>query len=154
MTQGIILFRFTLVLFLLTYSHLGTAQQSLTWEDLADVTFSEKYDEELQAYWLIPDFGAKPKSFAGKDVIIMGYFIPFNVDDDFYVLSKNPYSSCFFCGQAGPETVMELQVADPLPDRIRIDQRLFFRGTLELNKSDLNHCNYILKDARPVFADQ
>jgi len=154
MSKGSILFKWIPVILLLAYARLGSAQETLTWEDLSDVTFSEKYDEELNAYWLIPDFGAKPKSFAGKDVIIMGYFIPFNVDDDFYVLSKNPYSSCFFCGQAGPETVMELQVDESLPDRIKLDQRIFFRGTLELNKSDLDHCNYILKDARPVFADQ
>lgn len=123
------------------------AQIKVTWSVLADVEFSVQYFEEYGAEYLVPVFGPGPKAFDGKEVLVSGYFIPVSVDDMFFVLSKNPYSSCYFCGNAGPETIVELELADQDLTRLRTDQHVTLKGVLVLNDSNVEHCNYILKDA-------
>ena len=65
------------------------------------------------------------------------------------MLSANPYSSCFFCGQAGPESVMEIQLLKQY-DGLRMDQVITFKGKLRLNADDIYQLNYILEDAEVV----
>jgi hypothetical protein len=65
------------------------------------------------------------------------------------VLSANPYSSCFFCGQAGPESVMEIQLLKQY-DGLRMDQVITFEGRLRLNADDIYQLNYILEEAEVV----
>ena len=126
------------------------AQDEMSWEALADVTFEKQFDKETNAYWLIPVFGQQPRTNEGKTVIIEGYFIPVDMDSDFYVLSQFPYASCFFCGGAGPESVVELQMEKKQANKLRLDQRVRIQGVFQTNNSDFDHCNYILKDAKPL----
>lgn len=85
----------------------------------------------------------------GKVVQIRGYIIPVDVVQDYYVLSANPYSSCFFCGQAGPESVMEIQLKKSY-DGLRMDKIVTFKGKLRLNADDIYQLNYVLEDAEVV----
>lgn len=135
---------------LLFTSFHSNAQQFLDWEVLTDVSFEQKYDKTIKMYWLVPTFGKLPKAHEKKTVIMEGYFIPINRENNFYVLSRFPYSSCFFCGAAGPESVVELQINKKYVEHIRMDERIQFKGTFVLNASDYDHCNYILKEARPL----
>ncbi len=125
-------------------------QKSLSWVTLSDVTFKEVYDEKAKWYWLVPIFGEKAKAFQNKKVVLEGYFIPVDPERNFHVLSRYPYSSCFFCGGAGPESVVELQIDKKLAKHISMDERIRFEGELILNDSDFDHCSYILKAARPA----
>ena len=86
------------------------SQNIITWELLKDVEFDEIWSEEFQAYYMVPKFSKSVKEMDGKEVQIRGFIIPVDIVQDYYVLSANPYSSCFFCGQAGPESVMEIQM--------------------------------------------
>ena len=147
--KGSMLFIFFTMLAISPLEVIG--QEPLGWNILADVTFTEKWDEDLQAYWLIPTFGKQPKAYENKLIILEGYFIPVDMENNFHVLSKYPYSSCFFCGRAGPETVVELQLDEKVVKRISMDQRITVQGTLVLNKSDYEHCNYILQAAQTLF---
>ena len=98
MLQKLLYLHISILLSVITYEVLPAQEPSvISWDVLADVTYSEQYDESLQAYWLVPEFGPQPRRFAGKEVVLMGYFIPFNLDSEFYVLSRFPYSNCFFC---------------------------------------------------------
>lgn len=135
-----------LLLGLPTLSALG--QSSKGWDILADVVFEEQYDEQMDGYWLIPNFGKQPRAHQNKPLVLEGYFIPIDMEDGFYVLSKFPYTSCFFCGGAGAETVVELDIGKAKVSHIRMDQKMRFSGTLNLNRTDFNHCNYILKNAK------
>ena len=126
------------------------AQEPIDWKTLADVRFKSQYSKDLGAYYLIPKFGSNVSKLDGQEVILSGYFIPFNEQQKFYVLSKFPLSSCFFCGAAGPETIVELQLKPTIAQRFRMDQQLTFKGELTLNDNDLDHCNYILRNAEPV----
>jgi len=120
----------------------------LTWEDLTDVEFKDVYVEELDAYYWKPIFGPSVKGFEGKKWYITGYVIPVDIDEDFYVLSRYPFANCFFCGGAGPETVVDLQFSGEIPREYATDERLTFAGELKLNADDVYQMNYIIKDAR------
>lgn len=122
------------------------AQTVITWEVLKDIEFQEVWSEEFNAVYMVPKFGSKVKSLDGKTIQIRGYVIPVDVLADYYVLSANPYSSCFFCGQAGPESVMEIQLAKQY-DGLRMDQIITVKGKLRLNADDILQLTYILEDA-------
>ena len=83
----------------------------------------------------------------GKAFYITGYMIPVDVDEDFYVLSRYPFANCFFCGGAGPESVIDLRFPDKSERAYQTDERLTFKGTLRLNSDDVYQMNYILEGA-------
>ena len=101
-----LLSKYTFIVLLITVSAKLSAQRMLNWPDLADVTFSEKFSNSLGIKYYQANFGEDLKAMEGEEVIIMGYLIPLDALGETYALSKNPYSACFFCGAAGPETVV------------------------------------------------
>ena len=125
------------------------SQNIITWELLKNVEFDEIWSEEFQAYYMVPKFSESVKELDGKEVQIRGFIIPVDIVQDYYVLSANPYSSCFFCGQAGPESVMEIQMIKKY-EGLRMDQVITYRGTLKLNVDDIYQLNYILEDAEII----
>lgn len=136
-----------LLLFLLV-GLLVNGQQTIDWKTLADVKFTEEYSDELAAYLMIPEFGKSVKELEGKKVKIKGYVIPLDVEMNQYVLSANPFASCFFCGNAGPETVIDIFFTDK--QNIRTDEYIEIVGTLQLNERDVYKLNYILDEAKPL----
>ena len=62
------------------------------------------------------------------------------------MLSAYPYTQCFFCGGAGPESVIDV-LAEELTNHFSMDDIVTFEGQLRLNATDLNYLNYILEDA-------
>jgi hypothetical protein len=121
----------------------------IDWKMLSDVTFEDEYNEEVQAYVPYPTFGAKLRAIEQRTVQIKGYIIPLEEtgDETILVLSAQPYSSCFFCGGAGPESVMDIKLEKKDQRKFITDERLTFRGRLRLNDSDLYYLNYILEEA-------
>ena len=125
------------------------SQNIITWELLKNVEFDEIWSEEFQAYYMVPKFSESVKEMDGKEVQIRGFIIPVDIVQDYYVLSANPYSSCFFCGQAGPESVMEIQMIKKY-EGLRMDQVITYKGTLKLNVDDIYQLKYILEDAEII----
>ena len=123
------------------------ALEELTWQTLSDVEFTDVYLEELDAYYWMPKFGESVVASEGKAFFITGYMIPVDVDEDFYVLSRYPFANCFFCGGAGPESVIDLRFPDKGERGYQTDERLTFKGTLRLNSDDVYQMNYILEGA-------
>jgi hypothetical protein len=127
----------------------GQEATPITWKTLSDVTFYEKYNKEFDFNVLYPKFGPKVKALENKWVEIEGYAIPIEeLGADILVLSALPYSQCFFCGAAGPESVMDIKTKKKL--KVKMDKKLKFRGKLKLNESDLSQLNYILTDAELI----
>lgn len=124
----------------------------ISWKLLAKIDFEERFNEEVKDYIFYPIFHPQVKAFAGKPVQIRGYVIPFQEtgDEDLIILSAFPFSNCFFCGNAGPESVMDIQLQAPFPGRLKQDDMMVFRGTLKLNDTDLYYLNYILENAEIV----
>ncbi len=119
----------------------------ITWEMLRDVTFSKKKHEAEGIYILHPTFGEPIRKLNNKEVTITGYIIPMDLEENLYVLSAFPYSACFFCGGAGPESVMALEFKKNSPQKFKTDERLTFKGNLKLNADDIYKMNYILENA-------
>jgi hypothetical protein len=113
----------------------------MTWEMLRDVKYKKRYNEAYDQYFDYPVFGEKIKAFDRQKVSVKGYIIPLDVG--LYALSKNPYASCFFCGGAGPETIMGLTFAKP-PKRYKTDEFLTLQGVFQLNSTDVNKFMYQL----------
>ncbi|MEZ4883517.1 MAG: hypothetical protein R3E32_02180 [Chitinophagales bacterium] len=119
----------------------------INWLTLTDIKFEEKIAAQDSALYLYPTFGQIVKSLDGKKVSIKGFIIPVDVETHYYVLSANPFSACFFCGKAGPESILELQLKANPSKAYELDAFRTFEGTFELNGTDVDHCNYILKKA-------
>ena len=139
----------TILFFLFLNAPFVTAQESINWSYLADVTFEEKYSEDLGYKLHHATFGKMVSEYEGKEVEISGYMIPMDPMGITYVLSKNPNSSCFFCGGAGPETVMELEIKASAIRRYEVDDLKTFKGILKMNKVNDKQLTYILTEAEP-----
>ncbi len=144
------LLQLTLIFLLLVGIGSLHGQRMLNWPDLADVQFSEKFSNSLGIKYYQANFGEDLKAMEGEDVIIMGYLIPLDALGETYALSKNPFSACFFCGAAGPETVVELRIKAQFIQRYQTDERRAFKGRLQLYESSLEQFNYVLLDAEPL----
>ena len=133
--------------FLLSY--LPANPLTISWETLQNIAFKDKYTEEVKGYMLFPNFPANLKNLNGKQVKVEGYIIPFDKTGAKIALSANRYASCFFCGKAGPASVMtvNLKVANK---KYRTDNYRTFTGKLRLNDSDIKGFYYILDEAEEV----
>jgi hypothetical protein len=145
---------FSLLLFFTLVSgwsslHAQKNAQIIDWKFLSQVEFKDKYFAEYEAWYLVPVFGDKVKALDGQQIMIKGYLIPMDVEGGKYALSAYPFSACFFCGGAGPETVISLQF-DEKPARFETDEYLTFTGKLKLNSSDFDDFSYILQAAKPL----
>ncbi|MBD2753597.1 DUF3299 domain-containing protein [Spirosoma validum] len=121
----------------------------LSWETLRDVTFKKKWYAEESVYMLYPTFGPNIQKLNGKPVELTGYVLPVDLESNIYVLSAFPYSACFFCGGAGPESVVSLKFKKS-DKKFKTDERRTFRGTLKLNADNIYELNYILADAEMI----
>ncbi|GAA4272435.1 hypothetical protein U6A24_10190 [Aquimarina gracilis] len=135
-----------LALFLILTKFNLLSQEKLNWDDFADVKFSRVYSAAYDDFFLKPKFGPMIQTYEGAKIRIKGYFLDFSIEEDqFYLLSQNPRASCFFCGGAGPESVVEV-IFKQRPN-FKMDQIVEVTGILQLNADDVDHCNYILKEA-------
>ncbi|GAB3974935.1 hypothetical protein GCM10028806_31590 [Spirosoma terrae] len=120
--------------------------ERLTWERLRDVQFKKKFYAEEGVILLHPTFGPTVQALNGKKVTISGYVIPIDLESGLYVVSQFPMAQCFFCGAAGPESIVALKFKK-LPRRFKTDERCAFSGTLRLNADTIYELNYILEGA-------
>lgn len=138
------IFLLTLLAFTLGFA---ASAQTDGWAAFAKTKFETKYNEQVREYFLYPEFPAELKSLVGKEINLEGYYLPIDVDGDAYIiLSKFPYSQCFFCGGAGPESIAEVTFKTK-PGKFEADQYIRVKGKLKLNPDDLEHGNFQLEDA-------
>ncbi|MEM7370618.1 MAG: DUF3299 domain-containing protein [Bacteroidota bacterium] len=137
---------FLLFLSLLTAGMLHTqplrSQIKLSWDDLYDVTFEENPGSEFQC----PTFGDDLQALDGYKVYLTGYVLPLNMAENKYVLSAFTFASCFFCGGAGPESVLQLELKTANRN-YRTDEWKRFKGTFRLNDWDAEKMYYLLEEA-------
>lgn len=140
---------FLISAFVLGGSTNATAQSKNLWTTLGKVTFKKQYDEMLGFKVDVPVFADEVRALNGKIVEIKGYIIPVEgyKNQKEFVFSAFPYNMCFFCGGAGPETVMEVFAKESVKYTA---EAIILRGKLELNDSDVNRLMYILNNAEMV----
>ena len=132
-----------------TMSKAQSTAREIDWKFLSKVEFEDKYFEEYEAWYLFPNFSEAINKLDGKKIRIKGYVIPMDVEDNLYALSAYPFSACFFCGGAGPESVMSIKFRGQ-PRHYDTDDVATFEGFLHLNTTDLDTFNYVLRDAEEV----
>lgn len=117
-----------------------------TWKVLSKITFKKQYDEMMGFKVDIPVFSKEVKALEGKEIIIKGYIIPVEgyKSHKEFVFSAFPYNMCFFCGGAGPETVMEVSASEPIKYTA---ETVTIKGKLALNSTDINKLIYSISDA-------
>jgi hypothetical protein len=119
----------------------------LKWQTLINIKYGMQWNEDEGKKLNMPIYSDKLKKLDGKEVYIKGFVLPIDITADQYVLSMNPFSSCFFCGAAGPETVMRLNFNSD-HRRYETDEYLTFKGISTLNHGNINRLKYILYNAR------
>lgn len=119
------------------------------WKTLAKITYKKEYDEFLGFKIDKPVFSEQIKALNGKEVTVKGFIIPVEgyKSHKEFILSAFPYSMCFFCGGAGPESVMEVKSLDAIEYSA---EAITIKGKLKLNTDDVNQLMYSLTDARLV----
>jgi hypothetical protein len=128
------------------------SQEELKWEQLKDVIVETEFDEDLGMELTFPDFGDNISKWDGKEVFIEGFLIPVDIEDGLFALSEFPYNSCFFCGKAGIESVIQLNLKSKRRySGFKTDQILKFTGRLNLNATNAADLIYILEDAEIFY---
>lgn len=117
----------------------------LTWRTLAEVSFEHRWDKNAQMEVSVPHFQTPILKMDGQEVAISGYVIPVDVEMGYYVISAYPFAACFFCGGAGPESVVDLHFREK--KHFKTDERLTICGTFSLNRTDLYQLPYQLLNA-------
>lgn len=139
----------------LSFNHAEAQEAAATpniWKTLSKITFKKQYDELMGFKVDVPVFSADVEKLDGEEIIIKGYVIPVEgyKSHTEFVFSAFPYNMCFFCGGAGPETVMEVTAAEPIKFSTEAIQ---IKGKLHLNATDINKLIYSLTDAVMVEID-
>ncbi len=126
-----------------------TNKKENVWKTLGKITFRKQYDELMGFKVDVPVFSDVVKALEGKEITVKGYIIPtegYKSHKEF-VFSAFPYNMCFFCGGAGPETVMEVAAAEPIEFEA---ESVTIKGILHLNDDDINKLIYSITEARLV----
>ena len=126
----------------------SAAQHQSAWELFERVKFEDKYMPEYGMSMPWPAFTKSDLAWQGKEVVIAGYIIPTAEAGGFdgLIISKYPYSMCFFCGEAGIESVALLQPKGKMPD-FDLNKAYVFRGKVKFNDADFENLNFIVTDA-------
>ena len=113
---------------------------TLTWKALGEVKFSKGTHPDYGEV-MFPKVSPRIKSLHKKKITVSGFIVP--IDNENYALSKNVFANCFFCGQAGPETIMGVSFKD-FKGRIKTDTYVTLTGYLRVNENNVDDWIYNL----------
>jgi len=145
------IFAFILLIVFTTNLHsqtIGSSEENI-WKTLSKLSYKKEYDELMGFKIDKPVFSDQIKALEGKEVTIKGYIIPVEgyKSHKEFIFSAFPYSMCFFCGGAGPETVMEVEAIEGV--KYSADA-IYLKGVLTLNDKDINRLMFKLVKAKLI----
>jgi hypothetical protein len=113
---------------------------SLVWPKLYAIEYRKEGDNDK------PLFSKDVQSIANKVITLPGYMVPFEsgMKGSHFMLSSLPLNACFFCGVGGPETIVEVFLAEAIS---YTDKPVEIRGKLILNDKNPDKMFYILEKA-------
>lgn len=142
--------KYLVIIAALVFVSAAAQAQPEGWALFAKSKFEAKYNEKAGEYFMMPTFPEELKALSGKEISLEGYYLPIDVEGGEYViLSKFPYSQCFFCGGAGPESIAEIYFKGK-HEKFTADQYIRIKGKLKLNENDINHGNFIVEAAEII----
>ena len=96
------------ILFFISLTNSAYSQIKITWKDVVEIYAKEFRLKEKNPTSVLNTKTMSLKDVENKKVKIRGYFLDVDPNGKWFVLSKNPFATCFFCGKSGPETILEL----------------------------------------------
>lgn len=144
--------QFILMLFFLAFAiQNADAQEENIWRKLSVVKYDKRIADADQHIAREPRYMPLMRSLDGTEIIVKGYIIPLSgkVAQTEFMFSAFPYEMCFFCGKAGPETVMEAFAKDGEPIKYS-EKSMTLKGTFKFRSSDVNDIMFALEDAELV----
>jgi hypothetical protein len=127
-------------------SFLCEAQLSLTWKELQLTQFEIIAKGENTGLYKAK-FQKSIKTYEDQEVVIAGFIVPMDIENNTYALSLNPFISCFFCGNAGPNTVIELTFENE-QGKFLVDQYVIIKGVFKLNRDNPNELFFKITEAK------
>lgn len=132
-----------------THTVAAQSDKNDAWALLNTTMFRTRFHEELNDFYLFPEFDATIRAREGKELLLKGYYLAFELPEHKIILSKYPYASCFFCGGAGPESVVEVNLKSK-PPTLKTDASITVKGLLKLNERNIDRLNFILEEAEII----
>ncbi len=121
-----------------------TASDTLSWKLLGQIKYIKKASPDYPEGVMYPVVNSTLKTKQGKPIVMSGFIIP--IDNKSYALSKNVFASCFFCGQAGPETIMGIKFKNA-GTKLKTDQYVTLSGTFRYNDANVDDWIYHIENA-------
>ena len=115
----------------------------VTWKLLGQIDFIKKKNPHYGEV-MYPMINGTLKALQGKKIKASGFIVP--IDSKTYALSKNVFAQCFFCGNAGPETIMGIKFKGSTP-RLKTDTYVTMEGTFRSNADDIDDWIYHIENA-------
>ena len=92
------------------------SQQKNVWKTLGLIKFEMQFSENdgMSGGGQKSRFLPVIEKLDGEEIEVKGYIIPLTGKkaQSHFMFSAYPFANCFFCGNAGPETVMEVYTMD------------------------------------------
>ncbi len=120
---------------------------TLTWQLLINIDYVDIITEQYPQGVMNPVVNKKIKEMKGRYIKISGYSVP--MDENSYALSQNVMASCFFCGMAGPESVMGIEFKNEVPP-LETDQFISLVGIFDYNDTNPEDWIYHIRDAELI----
>lgn len=118
------------------------------WSTLSQVTTTSSYDKDFGIEMKKVKVGPIARTLQNKEIEVDGYIIPLNgkLSQNHFMLSKYTNNMCFFCGKAGPETAMQVFLANGKKIAFTED-KIKVKGILLINENDPSGLLYTLDKA-------
>lgn len=132
---------------------------------IAAFTTSAQNEQPIKAHWYtlstipldgtwkpnqeppFPLFTEIVKKLDGQMVSVEGFAIPLDPGGKQITLSANPFSACFFCGKAGPASIMTVLFSNA-EKGLHTDDYIYLTGRMRLNYADPSQPYYTLEHAK------
>ncbi len=127
-------------------SYAAAQQPEMVWKTLAKVKMQTRYEKGYSVEY--PVFSEEVKKLNNQTVVLKGYILPLDLEKPKqFIFSQFPYNACFFCGAAGPETVMQVYSKTQINYS---EKPIWIKGKLKINEKDPNQLMYVLEEAVQV----
>jgi hypothetical protein len=125
--------------------------QKNSWGQLMLTETEKQFDPTLGMEIDIPNIHPAAKQLNGQKIQLEGFIIPLEgkKSQAHFMFSAFPINMCYFCGRAGPESVIEvfMKEGETMPFT---DKKIWIQGTLRVNAQDPQSNIYTLHYAEKI----
>lgn len=137
------------LIFLIPISSTAQSKKNV-WKTLSLMKFERQFSENdgIGAHINSRRYTPILEAMDGDEIEVKGYFVPLDgmSAQSNFMFSAYPYNMCFFCGNAGPESVMEVFTKNE--KKVKYSEELItLKGIFRFNAADENGLMYSLENA-------